>query len=179
MLFISAITILALCSVAAVFDFTQMRLPNAIIIAILAVFIPVLFLSNAPELSTLKQHLLAFGITFIITGILFVLNVFGAGDAKLISALALCLGTKGLAVFFFVMSLAGFVLGVTALLFKKNNKKYNLYNKIPKIFKPEKGWVTRLHNNENAIPYGIAIMAGLWAAFINIGYLDIPNQFRI
>ncbi len=154
---------------AAVYDFRQMRLPNPFILVMLGGFA---LASLAPDtlITSLAPHIIAGGIIFVLTAIMFATRTLGAGDAKMASALALWVGLEGLPIFMLVMSVTGFFLALAALAFRKANKTTGFYPAIPAGLRPENGWLERLHRGENALPYGIAIAAGAAAAFVALGY---------
>ena len=109
-------------------------------------------------------HLAAAAIVFIVTFIMFALNVWGAGDSKLSLAYALWVGVSGVFGFIMVMTVFGGVLGVVALVLKKKPLWRGA---------PAGTWIARVQEGENVVPYGIAIVAGAFCAFFVQGYWSI------
>lgn len=112
-------------------------------------------------LSPLLSHIMAAGAVFVLTFVMFAVNVWGAGDSKLALAYSLWTGLAGLQTFIVVMAFTGGLLGIAALLLKK-------YKPFPNA--KEGLWVAKVQQGVNAVPYGIAIVAGAFAAFFDLGY---------
>lgn len=115
----------------------------------------------------LSEHLVTAGLMFLLTFSLFALRMFGAGDAKLASALALWLGVfQGLPLFILYTSLCGGILGVITI----------LLNRWKPIKNPPSGtWLAMAQAGENRVPYGIAIMGGFLITLVQLGYFDIMS----
>lgn len=111
----------------------------------------------------ISSHLLAASIIFVVTAILFVLKVFGAGDAKMASAYALWLPLASLPTYLVVMTLVGGVLGLLALLVKKSPLKSNLGS----------AWIETLQKGGSAVPYGIAIAVSFIFVICENKYLSL------
>ena len=110
------------------------------------------------------QHLLAGLIVFGVTAAMFAFNMLGAADSKLGTAFALWVGLKGLFPFLFYMTLVGGVLGLVALGLKKWT---------PVKAPADGSWIARVQAGESKVPYGVAIVLGALASFVNIGYFSI------
>jgi Flp pilus assembly protein protease CpaA len=82
-------------------------------------------------------------------------------------ALGLWLGLEGLLPFLFYMALAGGVIGVFSLIIAKRKPFKKL---LPG------SWLGQAQAGKNAIPYGLAISFGAWAAFSHSGF--IHNQLN-
>ncbi len=150
-------------------DLFSMTIPNRIPLLLVGLFIPA-YLSGAGEgFLHWKAHLAAVAMMFAVTFIMFALKVWGAGDSKLATAIALWIGLKGLATFLTVMALSG--LGLVAFSFVIRKIKFK-----PGLF-PEQSWMARLQAGEKSLPYGIAIVVGGLAAFIDRGYFDLLFVF--
>lgn len=94
-------------------DVTRFRIPNAIPLAIAALF--PLFALTATMPAPWLSHLAAGGLALTVGLVLFQLRLFGGGDVKLIAAIALWLGLSGLPQFLMHMGLIGGVLGILLL----------------------------------------------------------------
>lgn len=172
MISILAIFALGICIIAAICDFAALRLPNILMIALLALYAQMTLMNYfAGHHIYISQIIVALGL-FFITAFLFFTGIFGGGDAKMISVVGLWLGMQGLPAFLLVMSLVGLVLGLTALALRQKIRDKDYFEKIPQSLRPENGWLHSLHKGENAIPYGIAITAGVFAGFISNGYFN-------
>jgi len=140
---------------AAVSDVLTMRISNRLPLAI-----AVLFLLAAPfaglDAGTVLLHVLAAAVLLLVGFGLFASRVLGGGDAKLMAAVALWVGLPGLPPFLFGMSLAGALLALVLLAFRR-------------VMLPASaaryGWIARLHDGNAGIPYGVAIAAGALLAF--------------
>lgn len=149
---LTAVLMLALC--AAGHDWRTLRIPNWISLAIIALFVVAAAMSPQ-KFSPLWVHPAAFVAMLAVTFFLFARGLFGGGDAKLASALALWLGLKGLVPFVMFTGIAGGVLGLLGLYIKKKKPVAQA--------KPE-SWVGQLQAGRDAIPYGIAIAIGMMGA---------------
>jgi prepilin peptidase CpaA len=153
---------------AGVADFKTMNIPNIYCLGIVLAFLPA-FATDALTgdgmefFASWKSHLMAgigmFGVTFL----LFSLGMIGAGDSKLISALALWVGVPGLPAFLFYMAVTGAVLGVAT---KVMNKRVLVATA------PEGSWVAKAQGGFGGVPYGIAIALGAIIAFYQLGYFS-------
>ncbi len=148
------VIVMLLCAVACVTDWRGLRIPNTLSVAIVALF-AVAALADPGYAAPLWPHLAAGGVMLLVTFGMFCAGLFGGGDAKLASALALWLGLPGIAPFVFFMGLAGGGLALAALYIKR---------KKPFVHASPESWVGQLQRGRNALPYGLAISAGFWAA---------------
>jgi prepilin peptidase CpaA len=124
---------------AGVSDIRTRRIPNWTIVALLGLFVAWFFVGPAVSITS---ALLAFGIALVVTVILYLLNVIGAGDSKLFTATAL-----------FAPGLAG--LGWLALGVMLVNPKRVL-----------RGMTAKGRAESRGIPYGVPIaLAALLVMF--------------
>jgi prepilin peptidase CpaA len=129
--------------IAAVCDAQTYRIPNKVCLAVLLLF--PLFVMTAPSAIEWEQNLMVFGLMLLSGFIMFMGNITGAGDIKLLAATGLWAGPHLVAVFLVVTTIAGGLLALfMALLTHARNKSGR--SKIPLAKVP--------------IPYGIAICAG-------------------
>jgi len=140
----------ALLLTAALTDIIWRRIPNWIVIALLGLYFLTLALGVAP--STWSSALGAAAIVLVATYILFHLGVFGAGDAKLFSAVALFTGLGNLAEFALMTVLIGGLMALGVLV---------LY---PKRVMRGLTAAGRAKNTGRGVPYGVAIALGGIAA---------------
>ncbi|MCK4946550.1 MAG: prepilin peptidase [Alphaproteobacteria bacterium] len=156
MVFIVLIVTLLSC----ISDVRSLHIRNFNSLVILFCFFPAYFAS--PEsFNALWQHLVAMVIMFVVSYVMFVFGMMGGGDSKLGTVLGLWIGLKGLMPFIFYMAIIGGFIGFIALvIFRKKPFK----NPMPG------SWVAELQDGRNALPYGVAISFGFWAAFFHTGF---------
>jgi len=162
--FIMTVAVLAVSALSCISDVRSLRIPNWHSLAVLGFFFPA-WLASPEAFGGIWQHMAAMGIMFAVTYTMFILGMMGGGDSKLGTALGLWAGLKGLLPFIFYMSIMGGILGLLSFVLRKK-----------KFFKnPKPGsWVGQLQEGRSAIPYGIAISFGAWAAFLYTGF--VHNQ---
>lgn len=155
--------IVCAAGVACLTDLRGMKIPNAIPAFIMGAFIA--FVSydviNGTPLDYFFWNLVVGCVVFALTFLLFALKAFGAGDAKLATALSFWVGIKGIAAFLFFMTVIGGLLGVVALIFMKKGVPENW----------QKGWLKKLEEGQASVPYAIAIFGGTIAGFVSAGFL--------
>jgi prepilin peptidase CpaA len=146
---------------ACVSDVRSLRIPNLYSVIVIGAF--ALAFAAAPEsFGKLSAHVLSLVIIFLITYIMFVSGLMGGGDAKFGSALALWVGLPGIVSYVFWMTLMGGLIAALSLLIK-NRKPFS---------NPAAGsWVAQVQDGRNAVPYGIAISFGAWAALLHTGFV--------
>jgi len=98
-----------LVSYAMITDLRELRVPNWVPLSIAGLF---LFQSVTEGASGLPMHLLIAAAVLVAGFAMFVAGVFGGGDAKLLSALALWMGPANLVAFVLLTTLLG---GATAV----------------------------------------------------------------
>lgn len=97
---------------AAYMDLRDMRIPNYLVLAAIAIFLVTAPLVGWEEL---QWRLVAAASVFLIGFVLFALNLFGGGDVKLLSAVMLFIPSQSLQVFGLVFS-ASLLLGILFIL---------------------------------------------------------------
>lgn len=146
--------VLIVTILSSISDIRDLRIPNWHSLVIIAAFF-IAYAFSPKYFHSLNQHLIAMGIMFAVTYLMFACKVIGGGDAKLGTALGLWAGLKSLIPFIFYMTLIGGVLGVMALLLRKRKV----------IKKPRRGsWIDQAQKGYSAVPYGVAISLGFWIA---------------
>lgn len=130
-------------------DLCRFQIPNWISLVIVAGFLPAA-VGLGWSMGTVGLHFGA-GFAMLILGvILFSLNVFGGGDAKLLAAIAVWTGWGPLPFYLLMVALAGGALTLLLIVFRRLS--------LPAML-ARYGWVHRLHSEEIAVPYGVAIAA--------------------
>ena len=108
----------ALIAWSVVTDLHKMIIPNWLSAAVFILFIPAALVAGLswPEVG---GHVLAMVIALAVCFLLFAVNVFGGGDAKLIPGVMLWVGASGGLEFITAMALVGGVLGLVLLLARR------------------------------------------------------------
>src|SRR6185295_10332242 len=136
---------------AAIVDVASYRIPNMLVLAVAALFV-VVALINFNTVDWLSH--IAAGIVMLGAGVfLYGIRQMGAGDAKLLAALALWSAITGLVPLLFFVSVCGLI-GMLAIVL--------LRIFVPR-FQPslvEKGSLPRVLKKGQGIPYGIGIAPG-------------------
>jgi prepilin peptidase CpaA len=130
--------------IAAISDAQSYRIPNKVCAAMLLLF-PI-FVASAPGAIEWEQHLMVFGLMLVSGFIMFMGNIAGAGDIKLLAATGLWAGPHLVAVFLITTAIAGGLLALLMALLTHIRNKKSRGAKVTLAKVP--------------IPYGIAISAG-------------------
>lgn len=140
----------ALLVVAAVGDLLTFRIPNWVSLALAGLFVVAGALAGIGWEAFGFHLALAAGLLLLGMG-LFALNLLGGGDAKLLAAVGLWMGWAAMGPYLAWAAIAGGILAVLLLLFRKMTLPERL---------TAPPWVARLHSKHEGIPYGIALAAG-------------------
>ena len=152
----AALYLFPICLIAAAaYDVRSLRIPNWISALIALSFLPIGLWSGI-ELYDIAQHYLSGLFVLVIVFILFALNQFGGGDAKLLAASSVWVGWGALLPFVFYASLAGGAIALFMLLLRRIPLPTTAY---------ENYWIRRLYEQKKNLPYGAAIAAGGLMAF--------------
>jgi len=128
---------------AAVSDAQRYRIPNVVCLALLLLF--PLFVITAPTAIEWGQHVMVFGLMLVSGFVMFMGNIAGAGDIKLLAATGLWAGPHLVAVFLVTTAIAGGILAlVMAFLTHVRNRSGTQAVALAKV----------------PIPYGVAISVG-------------------
>ncbi|WP_374469110.1 prepilin peptidase [Phenylobacterium sp.] len=146
----------ALVIVAALRDAASYTIPNSISLALLAAFPPAALALGLP-LPAIGLHA-AIGLVALLAGMaMFAMNWIGGGDAKLFAAAALWLGFPAVASFLLGTCVAGGLLALLLLTLRSA--------RVRPLVTAGPGWLVRLAEPGESVPYGLAICAGALAAF--------------
>ena len=149
-----------LLATAAGWDIASFTIPNFIQLALIAVFVALVFaLGMSP--AALATHLLAGFVGLVIGFALFALGYVGGGDAKLFACVALALGLHDLLDYAMMASVFGGALTLCLLA----GRKLPLPG-----FLAAQSWILRLHDEREGIPYGVALALG---AFVILPHTEI------
>lgn len=141
-------------------DARALRIPNAVSLSLLAIFLPMSVVAGI-GMEALAWHL-GTGVLVLTVGFaLFAFGLFGGGDAKLMAAAAVWIGWEQVLYFAIAVVLVGGVLSLAVIVLRKGLGLWPdwLVQSAAGLFTPNK-----------AIPYGIAITAG---ALITVPRMDV------
>lgn len=139
---------------AAACDAATMRIPNWLTGG-LALAFPLAAAGTGLPLDTLGLHALTGGVALVAGMAVFALGWAGGGDAKLFAATMLWLGPAAAAPYALAAALLGGGLTLALIVFRRVPLPAPLAGQ---------GWLTRLHDPREGVPYGLALAgAGLFA----------------
>jgi prepilin peptidase CpaA len=134
---------------AAATDLITMTVPNRIAILLVAGFFVVAPLAGLGW-TDVGLHLLAGAAALVVAFGFFAMGWIGGGDAKLFAATTLWLGPQALLTYSLTTALIGGALTLGILLWRGMP--------LPVAFVSQ-GWLVRLHDAKEGVPYGIALAA--------------------
>ena len=140
----------ALLLTAAAWDLASFTIPNAIQVALLSAFFAFAVASHMGA-GGIGGHLLAGFIGLAAGFTLFALGYIGGGDAKLFACAALWFGVQDLLDYALIASIFGGALTLGLLAARRVP--------LPGMLAAQ-GWLLRLHDGREGIPYGVALAAG-------------------
>lgn len=162
---ILGVVFFCLCLYAAGHDFSCLKIPNWLNLAIAALFIPAAGVSGLP-LEMVGGHVIAGVVAFVLGYGLFAFGIIGGGDAKMLPGVLLWLGPDAALPFLFYMAMAGGVLTLCLIIARKAVPVEIVPGKIRASFEEKAG-----------VPYGVAIAAGAFAAAASSPLLvELVNQ---
>jgi prepilin peptidase CpaA len=139
----------ALMAYAAFSDLFTLTIANWISILLVAAFVVTAAALGLPA-STIGLHLACGFAVLTLTFIFFARGWIGGGDAKLAATIATWMGFEHLAEFGLSSALMGGALTLALLQFRR----------LPMPdWARARGWIMRLHDRDNGVPYGIALAA--------------------
>ncbi len=139
----------ALClALAAASDAARYRIPNTLCLGVAAAFF-IHAVGAAMPFAVLGAHVAAGLAVLVVAVVGFAFRVMGGGDAKLLAAVALWLGWRGLPPFLLLMAVIGGALALALLAARRL---------APKPI-PTDRWWSALLLRRGDVPYGIAISA--------------------
>lgn len=155
-----------LLAAAAVTDIWKFKIPNWVSAALLLLFVPTVLLLPA-EVDWLSHF--GAGLSVLAVGVvLFARGWLGAGDVKLMAAVALWTGFAYLAQFVFVVALAGGALALMLLVLRL------AIARLPAVrATPDGGSLPRILVMGERVPYGVAIACGAIILGLQLPYLGL------
>ncbi len=152
-----------LCLYAAMRDVETLTISNGLNAIIAFLFIPAMIVA-APGWDVAGGHILAGVIAFVVSVLLFMLGVFGGGDAKMIPGVMLWLGPEAPWPFMTAMAVIGGALALCVILVRRF---------VPAQAAP--GFARETMTAGNGVPYGVAIAGGAILASGQSPLLSILN----
>jgi prepilin peptidase CpaA len=140
----------ALMAFAAASDLLTMTIPNRVSLALLAGFVVMAPLTGM-DLHDLLNHAGAGALVLVVAFSMFAMGWVGGGDAKVAASIGLWFGFDHLLDYLVLASLFGGALTVLLLQLRQWPLPYALASQ---------PWLTRLHDKQTGIPYGIALALG-------------------
>jgi prepilin peptidase CpaA len=145
----------ALAIVAGLKDLTSMKIPNWISGLVILGFFPAALLLGLPPMAFAVHLGMAFVVLLVGMG-LFALHLLGGGDVKLMASASLWLGVSGAAMFVLWTAVIGGLFCLMLIFARTWLRPY---------VATRDGWLARLLEPKGDIPYGVAIAAGVLAAY--------------
>lgn len=136
-----AFILLVLWAIAS--DFLKLRIPNAVSVGMVLLFVAFMILLRPA--TPLTSHLAAFALVFAISLLLFYFNAMGGGDVKFLAATSLWVGLSGLPSFLVIVALLGGVVSLLLLAIRLFTRRLATAS-IPASLRPGQ-----------PVPYGVAI----------------------
>ncbi|MFL5295314.1 MAG: prepilin peptidase [Phenylobacterium sp.] len=150
------LTFPVLVIVAALKDLTSYTIPNWISLALIAVF-PLAALAQGLTIGAIGLQVAVGAIALMVGMGMFAAGWIGGGDAKLLGAAGLWIGWPAAMTYILVTGVAGGVLAMALLGLRSPALKPHMPS--------GPGWLARLAQPGENVPYGVAIALGALAAF--------------
>jgi prepilin peptidase CpaA len=158
----------ALMAFAAVSDLFTMTISNRVSLLLLAGFV-LLAAFSGMSLHAVSMHVAA-GLTVLaVAFVCFAFGWVGGGDAKLAAVTALWFGFDYLMVYLAYAGLAGGILTVLLLFFRRWPLPASLLSQ---------EWLQRLHDRKSGVPYGIALAIGALMIYPETGWMKVIDLSR-
>ncbi|MBX9925147.1 MAG: prepilin peptidase [Hyphomicrobiaceae bacterium] len=136
--------------VASACDLVTMKIPNKISLVLVAAFLVAAPLAGMSA-QTIGAHLLT-GFAVLAAGFaMFSRGWLGGGDAKLLAAASLWIGSQQLLMFLLTVTVCGGALCLALVLYRRL---------VPSSMITSPSWLARLHSKDVGVPYGLAIGLG-------------------
>jgi prepilin peptidase CpaA len=135
---------------AAATDLFTMKIPNRISVVMGLAFLPLALIAGLSAW-TILDHVAAGALMLALGFLLFIPGWFGGGDAKLLAAVGLWIGTENLMAYMLYVALAGGLIAAGFFAVRAVPLPRQLLGE---------AWALRLHRHDSGIPYGLALAAG-------------------
>lgn len=131
-------------------DIYTMKIPNRLCFSLVIVYFFAAYCAHM-SFHDVLIHLVCGLVALLFGFILFNFRFIGGGDAKLAAATVLWLGFDPLATYACVSAIVGGIITVGLLIFRRLS--------LP-AFLSSQGWIVRLHDPKEGVPYGVALVIG-------------------
>ena len=158
-----------LMAYAASSDLLTMKIANWLVLLLTAAYFVLALLAGLP-LEQIGTSVAAAAIVFAIAFAFFAFGWIGGGDAKVAAAAGLWIGFGYLLDYLTFAAIAGGILTFVILLFRKWP--------LPS-FLISQDWLTRLHDKNTGIPYGIALAVGALLIYPNTDWIKAVDLFQL
>tara|TARA_Y100000588_G_C13796568_1_gene728998 strand:+ start:32 stop:517 length:486 start_codon:yes stop_codon:yes gene_type:complete len=138
----------------ALCDVTTFEIPDFVSVLGALLFVPAVLGADL-GITYIAWHLLAGTLVLCIGFALFVANLLGGGDAKVLAAAALWCGLEGLLPLLFWVAIIGGILTLLLILCRR----LKIFRRFRSV-----GWLVRLQE-ESGVPYSVAITCGTLIIF--------------
>jgi prepilin peptidase CpaA len=147
---------------AMVSDFRHFEIPNSLSLILLSAY-PLAAIIGGLSWQTILWAFALGALVLVVMMLAFGLGLMGGGDCKLIAAAVLWTGTEQLVEFLLITSIAGGILSLSLLLFRRL--------RLPAVLS---GMPTmqRMHAGEKKVPYAVAIAAAGLMVYPHLPILD-------
>ncbi len=159
---ISSFVFLGLLLWAAGCDIARMEIPNRISVLLACAYLP-LALAAGQSLGAIGLHYAIGALALALAYLLFQLNVFGGGDAKILAAMSIWTGIAAMSPLLVWMAVAGGLLSLSLILARRMAA--------PAAGRP--AFLNRLLDREVGAPYVVAIAVGGVAALPHLPILNL------
>ncbi len=132
-------------------DLITMTIPNRVVLIVAGAFLAAAPFLPGMDLETFGLHLAAGGVVLLAGFVMFGFGWIGGGDAKIAAAAAMWIGLPHTLEFLVWTSLVGGGLTLVLLIARR---------RLLPAFAVRQEWITRLHDSEAGVPYGVALAAG-------------------
>lgn len=149
--------------VAAANDLYEFKIPNWVSIVLICAFPAAGLAVGAPPRIVIEGLLLGAGALTLGFG-LYAGRIVGGGDAKLLAAMTPWIGASALGGFLFLTAIAGLVLAVVMIAFRKM-PVLPIYAHAP--------WLMELHARKKDLPYGVALAVGGLLSFSQTPFFQL------
>ncbi len=136
--------------VTILWDLARFEIPDTVSVVLIVTGL-VAIVASGQGWAGIASHGLGALAAFGFGVLMFALGQWGGGDVKFMAATSLWLGWPTLIVYCVVVSLAGGVLAVVVLIFRRLP--------LPRSW-AGRPWLARLHGSDQGLPYGVALGGG-------------------
>ncbi len=155
---------IAAVSWAGAMDLVTMKIRNGLILILLSLYAILAPLAGWSIAEIGMSAALAGGV-LVCTFVCFAFGWIGGGDAKLAPVVALWLGAEQVPVYLIYSAIFGGVLTLALLQFRML---------LLPAFCLDIPWITRLHDKDTGVPYGVAMAAAALVVFPDTPWLTFP-----